>query len=141
MTEKHNPQKPVPVYRHCTPSSSDADYQLSYSRAQQLVRNGDASRINHNKALRLRRGFELEPAEPRECKFPSRALQAYRCLLLAEIAEIEAREGYSPSQKINARSRIIVHIDQLRVGHAGLAGCRCGESLEETESCKPQGVF
>jgi hypothetical protein len=131
MTEKHNPQKPVPVYRHCTPSSSDADYQLSYSRAQQLVRNGDAIRINHNKALRLRLGFEIARPDSLQCPFPSLALRRYSAHLVAEIGEIKAAEGYSP--KITARLRLGMQINKLRLDHEGLNGCRCWYTPAELE--------
>ena len=131
MTEKHNPQKPVPVYRHCTPSSSNADYQLSYSRAQQLVRNGDAFRIDRNKALRLRSGFELYRAPSQQCKFPSRALREYSAHLVAEIGEIKAAEGYS--QKVTARLRLGMQINQLRLKHEELNGCRCWYTPAEIE--------
>jgi hypothetical protein len=56
--------KQVAVYRHSTPWSTEADCHLDETEARRVVANGDARRINHGRAICLRRGVELSLCSP-----------------------------------------------------------------------------
>jgi hypothetical protein len=59
--------KQVAVYRYNTASGAQADCHIDETDARRVVANGDATRINHGKAIRLRRGVELFRASSPEC--------------------------------------------------------------------------
>ena len=124
-------EKLIRVFRSHTKIESEADYQVTESFARKLVRARCAHPIHYGQALRLRNGFDMEPAEPRECKFPARALREYRNQLLSEINRYPS--GIRPiSKKIQARLRLVRYIDQMRTKHAALAnGCTCCYTPEE----------
>lgn len=59
--------KQVAVFRASTPSNAPADCYLDATEAARVVRNGDAQRINHGRAIRLRPGLKTIEARSVEC--------------------------------------------------------------------------
>lgn len=55
--------KQVPVYQYNTPFSADPDGFLDETEARLLVKNGNATRINHGRAIRLYRTIRAGSGE------------------------------------------------------------------------------
>lgn len=54
-------QKMTGVYEPSTPSKSRPDRYMTFAEADRMVKQGSASFINHNKAIRLERALEPDP--------------------------------------------------------------------------------
>ena len=132
MNKNSSQKRMIPVYRSQTRLGSEPDYQVRAWFGRKLVLAGSARPILYGKALLLRRGFELEPAEPRECNFPASALREFRRQVLSEIDQFPASISRA-SQKIQSRLRLINSIDQLRSDHEAVSACGCQYSPEEIE--------
>lgn len=60
--------KQIAVYRAKTPSNAQPDCYIDAPEATRVIRNGDAKRINHGKAIRLRPNLKVIHAGSVECR-------------------------------------------------------------------------
>ena len=130
---KKEAKKLIPAYRSQTKLGSGPDYQVRACFGGKLVLAGSARPILYGRALRLRSGFDLKPAEPRECNFPARALREFRHQVRSEINQFPA-DISNDSHEIQSRLRLIKAIDYLRSVHEAVSGCGCQYSPEEIKA-------